>query len=298
MPNLKEFNTRLGVMNGMRRMTSTMQMVAASHVHRMQRNIEAPSAFGTALMATLRDARNIPMFAAHRFFNSAPALPPNPPPGTKAPKALVLVMGSDRGLCGPFNHGIAASTRRWAEEQQEHRALDIETLFIGQKGARLLSRDMPSHEATQTFSAHANITDMLPLADTVLKRFMAGETDEVWISGSRFVNTLRHDTKVRQVLPFPEREQPGATQPAPPLLEPEDIRVLEGLIQQWIQYCLFVEQQHRAINEHAARMIAMSSATDNLDTMKKDLKLRRNRARQAAITNELMEIIAGAEALK
>jgi F-type H+-transporting ATPase subunit gamma len=134
------------------------------------------------------------------------------------------------------------------------------------------------------------------LSDTIVQRFMNEDVDEVWISGSKFINTLRHDYTIQQILPFTGQMQTDKTS-VQPFLEPADLRLVEALMRQWIHYCLLSSQQHRVASEHASRMMAMSSATDNLTTMERDLKLRRNRARQAAITSELMEIIAGAESL-
>ena len=299
MPNLKEYNTRLATMNGMRRVTSTMQMVAASHLHRMQRELKYPRAFGEALKSLLQQAACVPMFAQHRLMGGVSAPTQKSTAGTPCAtpvNILLIVMGSDRGLCGSFNHGVAASTRQWAEEQRERRDIQIETIYAGQKVAHLLARDLPSAEPICTFSAHPKSHEVQPLASAVMDRFMKGEIDEVWLSGSRFINTLRHDDSVRQIVPFAEKA-PCDKLLCQPLLEPEDGRMLETLMRQWVLYRLFTAQQHRLASEHAARMVAMSSATDNLTSMEKDLKLRRNRARQAAITSELIEIIAGAESL-
>jgi F-type H+-transporting ATPase subunit gamma len=205
-------------------------------------------------------------------------------------------MASDHGLCGSFNHGIAANTRQWIEAQQQNRKATIEPIYVGKKGANLLARELPSPTPTLTFSIHPKISELMPLADTIVRRFMQEDIDEVWISGSKFINTLRHDYTIQQILPFTGQLQPD-TSAIQPLLEPADLRFVEALMRQWIHYCLLVSQQHRVASEHASRMMAMSSATDNLTTMERNLKLRRNRARQAAITSELMEIIAGAESL-
>jgi F-type H+-transporting ATPase subunit gamma len=284
-------------MNGMRRVTSTMQMVAASHLHRMQRELTHPLAYGKALKELLQRAAYVPSFAQHRLMGGAsPARQQSPAPA-KPVNILLIVMGSDRGLCGSFNHGIAVTTRHWVEEQRERRDIAVETVYAGQKVAHLLARELPSASPAHTFPAHPKSHEMAALANAVMDRFMKGEVDEVWLSGSRFVNTLRHDDSVRQLVPFAETVPPDTPYPNLPQLEPEDPRTLETLMRQWVRYRLFTAQQHRLASEHASRMVAMSSATDNLTSMEKDLKLRRNRARQAAITSELIEIIAGAESL-
>jgi len=205
-------------------------------------------------------------------------------------------MSSDRGLCGSFNHGIATNTRQWVGAQQQKRNAQIETLYVGKKGEHLLARELPSDSPVHTLSIHPKISELMPLAETIVRRFMSGDVDEVWISGSTFINTLRHDYTIQQILPFVGKAQTDKTS-VQPLLEPADERLVEALMSQWIRYCLLTAQQHRVASEQSSRMVAMSSATDNLTTMEKDLKLRRNRARQAAITCELMEIIAGAESL-
>ena len=293
MPTLKEYNTRLAAMNGMRRVTSTMQMVAASHLHRIQRAMPCPVAFGAALTEILKTAQRIPIFAGHRFMRGASGKKA----AAKEPaKILLIVMCSDRGLCGAFNHGIAVDTRQWVEEQRAQRNVEIEALYVGKKGAGLLARELPSSSPIHTFSAQPKLSELLPLADTIAQRFMDADVDEVWFSGARFINTLRHNNVVQQILPFAGEAQPQAMTSSS-LLEPDDARLVETLMRHWIHYCLLVSQQHRVATEQASRVLAMSSATENLKTMEKDLKLRRNRARQTAITSELIEIIAGAESL-
>jgi len=290
MPNYREFTVRLHAMSGMRRVTSTMKMVAASHLHRAQNELLFPVPFNKELRKLTALASTLPVSHQHRLCL--------PPPGGPA-KILLVVMTSDRGLCGSFNSLIVHEVRRWVAEQRIARELTIETIYVGQKGHSALSRELPACMPPFDLSAHPRFQETEPISTYAMDRFMDNTYSEVWIVGSRFVNTLRHDPETWRILPIDRqaecrKEKPPAVMP---ILEPMDDRMLATIARQLVHYHIYAAQLHRAASEQASRVMAMESATTNLRMMEKMLTLQRNRARQATITNELTEIVSGAETL-
>ncbi|MDR2849456.1 MAG: F0F1 ATP synthase subunit gamma [Verrucomicrobiota bacterium] len=294
MASFREYSVKLAAMGGMRRVTATMKMVAASHLHRAQNELHLPEPFAVHLRLLSRIAR-LPRFAGHRLCT--------PPPAGGSVRLLLLVMCSDRGLCGAFNSSIIREVRRWYAEQVATRGARGEALYVGQKGFAALRNDIPPcARPAPVMSAHPNIKETVPISTVALDSFLAGQYDEVWIAGNRVVSAMTHQVKRNRILPYdPTRAVlPPDAQPPPPLpglLEPADARLLETLVRLWVHDSVYFAQLNRTASEQAARVMAMENATVNLRRMEKDLLLWRNRARQAAITNELNEIVSGAETL-
>jgi F-type H+-transporting ATPase subunit gamma len=290
MPNYREFSVRLNAMSGMRRVTSTMKMVAASHLHRAQNELSFPIPFNKELRKLTALASQLSGAHKHRL-----CLPPSRGPA----KVLLLVMSSDRGLCGAFNNLIVHEVRDWVAEQRAKRELTIDVIYVGQKGHRALHRELPACMDPFDLSAHPNFQETSHISTYAMDKFMDGTYTEVWITGSRFVNTLKHDPETRRMLPIDrvaECQESGQIA-VMPILEPADDRILVAIARQLVHYQVYHAQLHRAASEQASRVMAMESATTNLKMMEKALTLQRNRARQATITNELTEIVSGAETL-
>ena len=290
MPNFREFNVRLNAMSGMRRVTSTMKMVAASHLHRAQNELVLPVPFSKELKKLTALASQLSSAQKHRF-----CLPPPPGPA----KILLLVMSSDRGLCGSFNSLVVHEVRDWVAAQRLAREFTLSVIYMGHKGHSALNREWPGCMEPFNLSAHPNFQETEPISTYAIERFMDGTYTEVWITGSRFVNTLKHDPETRRILPIDRAavcKEPEHKAEIP-ILEPLDDRMLVTIIRLLVHYHVYLAQLHRAASEQASRVMAMESATTNLRVMEKDLTLQRNRARQSAITNELTEIVSGAETL-
>jgi F-type H+-transporting ATPase subunit gamma len=290
MANFREFNVQLAAMSGMRRVTSTMKMVAASHLHRAHNELTLPAPLAKELRKLTTIVSRIPGFQQNRLFAK-------PPEGLA--KILLIVMCSDRGLCGSFNSSIVHEVRHWVAEQRSTREVLIEVIYVGQKGYNGLWRELPPCMKTFNLSAHPRYQETAPISSYAMDKFLDGTYTEVWIAGSRFINTLKHDAEMKRILPFETHVESGkaAGEMSLPIIEPMDDRVLTAIMRQWVHYYVNVAQLHRAASEQASRVMSMESATTNLGVMEKDLMLQRNRARQATITNELNEIVSGAETL-
>ena len=297
MANFREFNARLATMSGMRRVTATMKMVAASHLHRAQNEMKLPEPFAAELAKLSAVVQNIPSFSQHKLFR---------PPQAENASVLLIVLASDRGLCGSFNSNLAHEVRRWVAEERGKRTFHLDTLYLGVKGFSALGREFPPCRKPVALSAHPKIGETAPTSTYATDRFLDGTYSEVWLAGCRFVSTLKHDPEVRRVLPYAPnpiaanpRAKASASNPYAdaPLIEPRDDRMVEAIMRQAMHYFIYVAELNRVASEQASRVMSMENATVNLRSMEKELTLQRNRARQSQITNELTEIVSGAESL-
>ncbi len=291
MANFREFSARLASMSGMRRVTATMKMVAASHLHRAQTELHRPEPFAAELW-NLVPVVNQKAFEKHRVCL--------PPPATGS-RVLLLVMTSNRGLCGAFNNSVVREVRRWVREQTAERGIQVEALYAGQKGYAALWREISPCMKAVDVTSHPHAKETVAISLYAMDAFLAKKYDEVWIAGNRFVTAMTNETSVKRVLPYLERPRIGRPEKIPEtppnLIEPDDERMLEAITRQWVHLGVYFALLNSVASEHAARVMAMENATVNLRRMEKDLILLRNRARQAAITNELTEIVSGAESL-
>ena len=291
MPSLREFNERLASMASMRRVTSTMKLVAGSHLHRVQSDLSRPEQF-TRDLAALMPILQQPRFAQHRLLQ---------PPPEKGSRILLVTMSADRGLCGGFNAAVVRAVREFHAAHEE-RAAKIDHLYIGQKAYNTLKGEYPGIlDHVLPASSHPSVADSDRVAKRVMRVFSWKMYDEVWLISNHFVNSMTNDCRTERLLPDARPPVPKVQadpMPLPRLIEPNDERLLENLVYLWIQLSLYYAMLHSATGELAARVMAMNNSTMNLNAMEKELRTRRNRARQAAITNELTEIVSGTEALK
>ena len=291
MANFREYSAQLASMGGMRRVTATMKMVAASHLHRAQTELHLPEPFAAALWSL------VPVVKQKRFAKHRVCLPPP----EKGSRVLLVVMTSNRGLCGAFNNSVVREVRRWVKEQAAARGIRVEAIFAGQKGYTSLRNEISPCMKTVDVTAHPQAKEIVAISRHAMDAFLAKQYDEVWLAGNRFVSTMTHETRVERLLPYREHltiaRPDKIAESLPDIIEPADDRVLEAIIRQWVHLDVYSAMLNSVASEHAARVMAMENATINLRRMEKDLILLRNRARQSAITNELTEIVSGAESL-
>ncbi|MGI6494986.1 MAG: ATP synthase F1 subunit gamma [Kiritimatiellia bacterium] len=287
MATFREYSARLASMSSIRRVTATMKMVAASHLLRAQTELHHPEPFAEVLRGLLPVMRNLHV-ARHRVCAAPPA---------QGSRILLVVITSHRGFCGAFNSSVIREARQWAHEQAGKRGAQLEALYAGQKGHAALKAELAPCMTPPTLSAHPSSQETVALTNFTMDAFMAGRYDEVWVAGNRFVSTLVQETTIKRLLPLEKDRVFQAGKPQKMILEPADGRLITALARQWLHLELYTCLLHGAAGEQAARVMAMENATINLSRMEKELTLLRNRARQAAITNELTEIVSGAESL-
>ncbi|MEQ6201700.1 F0F1 ATP synthase subunit gamma [Sulfitobacter sp. HNIBRBA2951] len=291
MANLKDLKNRIASVKNTRKITKAMQMVAAAKLRRAQEAAEASRPYAerfNAVMASLA--------ASVGGSDSAPKLLS----GTgKDDVHLLLVMTAEKGLCGGFNSNIAKKARAHAQELIAA-GKEVKILTVGKKGRDQLKRDLSDH-----FVGHVDLTevkrvgyaDAQGIAKDVLGRFDEGEFDVCTLFFAEFVNVVTQIPTALQIVPAKFEETEGN---APETLfdyEPSEEAILADLLPRGVATAIFSALLENGASEQGARMSAMDNATRNAGEMIDDLTIEYNRSRQAVITNELIEIISGAEAL-
>ena len=290
MPNLKDLKNKIASIKSTRKITKAMQMVSAAKLRRAQDAAEQARPYTDRFNAVLAG-----LAASVGGSDSAPRLLS----GTGSDKVhLLVVMTAERGLCGGFNSSIVKLARTRAAELVAA-GKTVKILTVGKKGREQLRRDWASH-----FVAHVDLsavrklgyTNAQDIARDLLGRFDAGEYDVATIFFSRFQSVIAQIPTAQQIIPakFEEAEAGAATLYD---YEPSEEAILADLLPRGVATQIFAALLENAASEQGARMSAMDNATRNAGDMIDRLTIEFNRSRQAVITNELIEIISGAEAL-
>lgn len=292
MPSLKEYRTRIASVKSTRKITSAMKMVAASKLKRAQEAAQASQPYASAM------AGMISRVAAGVAAGSGPALLV----GTgSSEKHLLVVCSSDRGLCGGFNGNLVRFAKNEIRRLQGE-GKKVEIVCVGRKARDVLKRDYASL-ITETITnlggrGRLGFADALKVSDLILAKFNAGEYDVCSLVYNQFVSVLAQKPATQQLIPFVMAANENVDVAATPYsFEPEEDVILADLLPKNISVQVFRALLDSAAGEQAARMTAMDNATRNAGDMIKNLSVKYNRARQAYITKELIEIISGAEAV-
>ena len=290
MPNLKDLKNRIASVKSTRKITKAMQMVAAAKLRRAQEAAEQSRPYAERFNAVMAGLASSVGGSA-----SAPKLLS----GTGSDQThLLVVMTSERGLCGGFNTNIVKRARQRASDLIAG-GKTIKILTVGKKG-----RDQMKRDFGDMYVGHVDMSNVKRLgygdaqgvAKDVLARFDASEFDVATIFFSRFQNVVTQIPTAQQIIPF---EVPEGYD-APDALydyEPDEEAILADLLPRAISTAIFSALLENGASEQGARMSAMDNATRNAGDMIEKLTIEFNRSRQAVITNELIEIISGAEAL-
>ena len=293
MPNLKDLKNRIASVKSTRKITKAMQMVAAAKLRRAQEAAEASRPYTERFNAVMAG-----LAASVGGSDSAPKLLS----GTGEDKVhLLVVMTAERGLCGGFNSNIAKKAKARARGLLAQ-GKEVKILTVGKKGRDALRRDMGN-----LLVGHVDLSevkkigygDAQKIAQNVLNRFDEGEFDVATIFYAKFVNVVMQTPTAQQIIPAKFDAEDGEDSGASTLFdyEPSEEAVLADLLPRGVATAIFSALLENGASEQGARMSAMDNATRNAGEMIDKLTIQYNRSRQAVITNELIEIISGAEAL-
>ena len=293
MPNLKDLKNRIASVKSTRKITKAMQMVAAAKLRRAQEAAEASRPYTERFNAVLGG-----LAASVGSSEGAPILLR----GSGDNKVhMLVVMTSERGLCGGFNTNIVKLAKQHAQTLLAE-GKTVKILTVGKKGREQMKRDYQAHMV-----AHVDMSEVKKLgydnakdvATDLLSRFDAAEFDVATIFYSQFQSVISQIPTALQVIPAsydaPEGDAAGAS--ADYDYEPDQDQILADLLPRGVATQIFAALLENGASEQGARMSAMDNATRNAGDMIEDLTIEYNRSRQAVITNELIEIISGAEAL-
>ena len=276
----KDIKNRIRSMESTKQITKAMEMVAASKLRQAQNRITASRPYFEILSNTISD-----IVATNRDFTS-PYLRKR-----EGNRALVVVIAGDRGLAGGYNSNVIklAVARMEGKEATVlpigKKALD----YFRSKGYALLAE-------TYAEAADVDIGDCFSIAKLLSKVWLAGNFDEIHVAYTNFVSVLSQTADVRQLLPLIPEEREASESRCVTLYEPEPEEVFASIVPEYLGGIVYGTLCESRCAEQAARRTAMDSATSNAEDMIADLSLKYNRARQAAITQEITEIVAGAEA--
>jgi len=284
MANLKEIRNRITSIGSTMQITSAMKMVSAAKLKKAQDAITAMRPYSNKLTELLQnlsatlDGESGGVYATQK----------------EVQKVLLVVVTSNRGLCGGFNSSVTKKTITAIENQYKDKQVDI--FAIGKKGNDLLSK---THTVIANKSAifdDLTFNNVAELAQNLMTLFAEGTYDEIAIVYNKFKNAATQITTVEQFLPIvPARKDANVSLDY--IFEPSKEEIVQGLIPKSLKTQLYKSLRDSFASEHGARMTAMHKATDNATELRDDLLLQYNKARQAAITNEILEIVGGAEAL-
>jgi F-type H+-transporting ATPase subunit gamma len=296
MANLKDLKVRIASVKSTQKITSAMKMVAAAKLRRAQESAEAARPYAERMERMLSSVAG--------SVAGADGAPPMLVGTGSQDTHLLLVCSADRGLCGGFNGSIVRQARKMARELSAE-GKTVKMLFVGRKAHDVMKREFANNtvDAISGLGGKKGITygEAADVAKQVTAMFEAGEFDVCTIIFNQFQSAMTQIITAQQLIPFspPESEDGEAASGAQPVFEyePDEDEIIAELLPTNMGVQIFQALLENSASEHGARMTAMDNATRNAGEMIDDLTLLYNRSRQAIITNELIEIISGAEAL-
>ncbi|MHB1146108.1 MAG: ATP synthase F1 subunit gamma [Lutibacter sp.] len=286
MANLKEIRNRITSIGSTMQITSAMKMVSAAKLKKAQDAITQMRPYANkltellqSLSATLEDdIENV--YAEQRIVS----------------KVLIVAITSNRGLCGGFNSSVIKGSAKYIEDNYQGKQVDI--FSIGKKGYDILSKNFTVVEKHNEIFDDLTFDNVAVIAEQIMNLFAQGKYDKIELVYNRFKNAATQILTIEQFLPIELVEVEGKKNVnIDYLFEPNKAEIVLQLIPKSLKTQLYKAIRDSYASEHGARMTAMHKATDNATEMRDDLKLMYNKARQAAITNEILEIVGGAEAL-
>jgi len=300
MGGLKEVRIRIASTKSTRQITSAMKMVSASKLRKAQNAIISLRPYAAKLTEIMQNLSSSLEGSDEGVYAN----------DRGEHKVLIVAITSNRGLCGGFNINVVKETISLIEERfsAQHKKGNVKILALGKKGGDLLSsKGYAPEEVNKEIFDHLTFENTVPVAERLMQEFANKDYDKVFLIYNQFKNAAVQILRTEQFLPVTESEEHKEENKeqvkehemqADYIFEPGKEEILEALVPKAIKLQLYKALIDSFAAEHGARMTAMHKATDNADELIKDLNLAYNKARQAAITNEILEIVSGAEALK
>ncbi len=289
MPSLKDIKKRIGSVKNTQQITKAMKMVAAAKLRRAQESAVAARPYAEKLHAVLSNLAKREESDAHALLSQR---------GTG--RALVVLMTADRGLCGGFNANVSKEAERYIRANEQGYA-DLDLMIIGRKGREFLKNRIGDKiiKAHENITADATYKTAQLIGQEVVKSYTDETYDAVYLIYNAFQSAIVQNVTFEQVLPIQPDESAAAEENVVDYIyEPNRSEVLSHLLPKMVEVQIFRSLLESYASEQGARMSAMDSASRNATEMIGKLTLQYNRARQAAITKELMEIVSGAESIK
>ena len=283
---------RIRSVESTKKITRAMELIAASRIVRAQQAIAAARPYVQKMGEVVSHLAGTPDAASHPLFRDIETVQ----------KVGIVLITADRGLAGGYNSSIIRTVERMV---RDHRAAgrDVQLVALGRKGVNYFRyRKQPILASFTGVSDRPSYEDARKVVAEIMPPFEAGELDQIQLVFTRFVSMGSQTVTVKQLVPLVDDEE-TSSESGPGFkidyeFEPEPSEILDRLLPSWLEAEVLAAMLESAASEHAARQRAMKAATDNADELIKNLRRVMNRARQDAITTEIMEIVGGAEALR
>ena len=288
MPTLKDLRVRIGGVQNTQKITKAMKMVAAAKLRRATENILNARPYAKKISGMLSNLSTAEDQLSNIYFAEKPVK-----------KVAVVVVTADRGLCGPFNSNLLREANRFIKEELVANGLQPALFCIGRKGNDAFkSTGYPILFSKTQFFNHMGFEDALQIYRVLTDGFLRGDFEKVVIIYNQFVSVVTSKVTTDQFLPIVSASNDSNSDETPYIYEPGKKEIFEMLIPEKLKMQVWKCLLDSNAAEHGARMAAMELASTNAQDLIKSLKLTYNKARQAAITKEILEVVSGANALK
>jgi F-type H+-transporting ATPase subunit gamma len=286
MATMREIRNRIRTVKNIEKITRAMKLVAAARLKRAQSRVEAARPYAEKMQRVMQNLSRAAGEVAHPLLAFR-----------EERNIAVIIITSDRGLCGSYNANIL---RRAMELLRPRDPATVRLVLIGRKGISFFRRYPFPVVATMPLTAtEVSFSDVQPVVSVVRELFETEQVDAVYVIYSRFISAMTQQPAILPLLPIKPPEEEGAGAESEEIIfEPAADRLLARLLPRYVDTQVYRALVEAVASEHGARMTSMSAATNNAGDMIDRLTLSLNRARQAAITREIAEIVGGAEALK
>jgi len=285
MATLRDIKRRIKSVQNTQQITKAMEMVAAARLRRAQAQVKAARPYGLKMQQMLESIASAAAGLHHPLFEER-----------DIKKRLLVLFTSDRGLCGSYNGNIIRTALQYIRESQPG---SVSLGLIGKKGAGFFKRrPYPIAFSIPDLGGRIDLVRTRQIANQITNMFLSGETDEVRLLYTSFVSMVRYRITLERFLPVERPDAESREMPSEYIFEPNADKIFSNLVPRYCVTKILQAMLESFASEHGSRMIAMGNATRNAEEMIDNLTLIRNKARQAAITKELLDIIGGVEALK
>ena len=282
----KEIRTQISSIQNTQKITSAMEMVAASKMRRAQDRMQLGKPYARRMRSVVGHLANANPEHKHMFMQQR-----------EVQRVGFIIISTDRGLCGGLNVNLFKSTIK-AMKSWNDQDIEIDISLVGAKSAAFFnSYGGNVIAAVRDIGEEPAIADLIGGVKTMLDAYAEGKIDKLFLVSNEFVNTMTQEPMVEQLLPLEPEESAEMKHHWDYIYEPDAKELLEGLLTRYIESQVYQAVVENGACEQAARMLAMKNATDNAGDLIDDLQLIYNKARQAAITQELSEIVSGAAAI-
>ena len=286
MAGAKEIRTKISSIKSTQKITKAMEMVAASKMRKAQDRMRAARPYALKMRRVIGHIRAASPDFRHPFVMDR-----------EVKSVGMVVVSTDRGLCGGLNTNLFKATLIAIREWQA-KGVEVHLTLIGSKGLAFFRRlKLPIVSSITHLGDRPHVADMIGTVKVQLDMFLEGKIDRMYVVSNQFVNTMSQKPEVQQLLPAPTLDAGDLQDRWDYIYEPSAAELLEGFMTRYVESQVYQAAVENVASEMAARMVAMKSASDNAGTLIDELQLVYNKARQAAITKELAEIVGGAAAV-